>query len=332
MPNNVHDLLFKGAFSRPEHAASILRLLLPPGLVAHLDWSSLALCPGSFVDDALSERFTDLLFSILFGGCPALLYLLFEHESQSDHFMALRLLRYELRIWEAWLKDHPTAKRLPVIIPVVLHHSPKGWTAEVSFEALLDIDPELFEPIAPYVPRFRFILDDISAASDEALRGRAMSALGRLVLWCLRNARTPENLVYGLKGWVDLVREVRRAPNGAAALTMIFRYIFMVNERFGTKELVGLLGQAVGEEGKAEMASVADQLREEGRREGHVDGVAEGLLGGRREILLIQLRARFGELPEAAVARVNAAKLGQLDTWAERVLSGQTLADVIGSD
>jgi hypothetical protein len=242
--------------------------------------------------------------------------------------MALRLLRYELRIWEAWLKDHPSAKRLPVIIPVVLHHSPKGWTAEVSFEALLDCDPELFETIAPYVPRFRFILDDISAASDEALRGRAMSALGRLVLWCLRNARTPENLVWGLKGWVDLVREIRRAPNGAAALKMIFRYIFMVNERFGSKELVGLLAQAVGEEGKAEMASVADQLREEGRR----DGEAEGLLRGQRKILLKLLRARFGELPEAAVARVNAAELGQLDTWAERVLSAQTLADVIGSD
>jgi hypothetical protein len=65
---------------------------------------------------------------------------------------------------------------MPVIIPVVLHHSPKGWTAEVSFEALLDIDPELFETIAPYVPRFRFILDDISATSDEALRVRAISA------------------------------------------------------------------------------------------------------------------------------------------------------------
>jgi hypothetical protein len=29
---------------------------------------------------------------------------------------------------------------------------------------------------------------------------------------------------------------------------------------------------------------------------------------------------------------VNAAAIGQLDTWAERVLSAQTLADVIGSD
>ena len=94
------------------------------------------------------------------------------------------------------------------------------------------------------------------------------------------------------------------------------------------QELVGLLEQAVGEEGKAEMASVADQLREEGRQEGY----AEGFLRGWRKTLLIQLRVRFGELPEAAVARVNAAELEQLDTWAERVLSAQTLADVIGSD
>jgi hypothetical protein len=49
-------------------------------------------------------------------------------------------------------------------------------------------------------------------------------------------------------------------------------------------------------------------------------------------MLLKLLRARFGELPEAAVARVNAAELEQLDTWAERVLYAQTLADVIGSD
>lgn len=63
-----------------------------------------------------------------------------------------------------------------------------------------------------------------------------------------------------------------------------------------------------------------------------MDGVAEGLLRGHRNILLKQLRARFGELPEATVARVNAAELWQLDTWAERVLSAQTLADAIGSD
>jgi hypothetical protein len=56
MPGNVHDLLFRATFSQVEHAASILRLLLPPALVARLNWASLALCPGSFIDEALAGR------------------------------------------------------------------------------------------------------------------------------------------------------------------------------------------------------------------------------------------------------------------------------------
>lgn len=36
MPNNVHDALFKATFSQIEHAASELKLVLPPGLVANL--------------------------------------------------------------------------------------------------------------------------------------------------------------------------------------------------------------------------------------------------------------------------------------------------------
>jgi hypothetical protein len=277
------------------------------------------------VDEALKERHSDILFSAQLAGRPALFYFLTEHQSTVEALLGFRFLRYEVRIWEGWLKDNPNARLIPAIVPVLVHHSETGWTGEVFFEALLDVDPEVLEMIAPYVPRFRFILDDLSAESDETLRGRAMTALGRLALWCLRNARTPAEIVRGIGGWLDLVREVRRAPNGAAALAVIFRYIFLVNERFGVEELMGLLAQAVDEEGKREMASVADQLIERGRREGE----RNGLVQGERNVLLKLLRARFGELPEAAVARVNEADVAQLDVWAERVLSAPTLAKVL---
>src|SRR5688572_2952713 len=201
MPHNAHDLLFRATFSQIEHAASILRLLLPPALVARIDWKTLALCPGSFIDEVLTERFTDLLFSVKLGGRTALAYLVFEHQSGTEPLMGLRMLRYAVKIWDAWLKENPHAKLIPVILPVVLHHSTEGWTAAVAFEALLDVDDELLAVIAPYVPRFQFILDDISAASDEELRGRAMTALGRLVLWCFRHSRTPEEFVHRIGGW-----------------------------------------------------------------------------------------------------------------------------------
>jgi hypothetical protein len=319
MTASPHDSLFKSTFSQIEHAAGLLRTVLPPELARLIDFSTLTVCPGSFIDEALKERHSDLLFAARLGTRRAFFYFLAEHMSTVEALFGLRLLRYEVRIWEAWQKENPGAKRIPAIIPLVLHHSATGWTADVAFEALLDVDPDLFEIIAPYVPRFRFILEDISAESDEALRRRVMSALGRLVLWCLRNARSPEEIVRGLGGWVELVRDVRRAPNGPAALATVFRYIFVVNERFGAEELLGLLTQVVDEEGKREMASVADQLIQQGEHK------------GQRKLLLRQLRARFGELSDAAVAQVNAADAGQLDKWAERVLSAPTLAEVLRS-
>ena len=116
MTGNVHDLLFRSTFSQVEHAASLLKLLLPKALVEHIDWSTLTLCPGSFIDEALTERVTDLLFSVLFAGRPMLLYLLFEHQSTLEERMSFRLLRYEVRIWESFLNDTPAAKRLPAIL------------------------------------------------------------------------------------------------------------------------------------------------------------------------------------------------------------------------
>jgi hypothetical protein len=50
---------------------------------------------------------------------------------------------------------------------------------------------------------------------------------------------------------------------------------------------------------------------------------------GERALLLRQLRARFGELPANAVARVEGAEVALLDRWGERVLSAKTLAEVL---
>jgi hypothetical protein len=324
MPNNVHDALFKATFSQIEHAEGELKLLLPPKLVARIDFKSLTLCPGSFVDQELAERHTDLLFSANIAGRAAFVYVLFEHQSTVDPLMPFRLLRYMVRIWDGYVADHPSARLLPAILPVVLHHSETGWRAGVRFEDLLDVDGEMRAAIAEHVPRFRFLLDDLNRESDEALHTRAMSAFGRLVLWCLKHARASDELVKGLRGWADLLREVRTAPNGAAALATIWRYIFAVNER-RLEELLPLLVAAVGEDGREELMTTAEYLIEQGREE----GLRKGLQEGRRALLLKQLSARFGALPEDAVARVNAADAAKLDLWAERVLTAPTLADVL---
>ena len=58
-----HDALFKGVLGQPEHARGTLRAVVPAVLGEALDWSTLTLCPGSFVDVALAQQHTDLLYS-----------------------------------------------------------------------------------------------------------------------------------------------------------------------------------------------------------------------------------------------------------------------------
>ena len=324
MQPNVHDAFFKEMLSRPEHAASLLQQILPARIVARIRFASLAPCPGSYVDQALKERHSDLLFSVLLEGREALIYVLFEHQSTVDGMMAFRLLRYEVRIWERWLRDNPNARTLPVILPVVLHHSVDGWTGSTAFEDLLDVDAVTLADLTPHVPSFQFLLEDISHESDEALRARAITALARLSLWCLRHAREPWELVDRLGAWVELAREVRRAPHGVAALVLIMRYIFLTNEPGKPEELVARLLAAVGEEGKEEIMTAADQLMERGREQ----GIKQGLELGRREMLLDLLRERFGVLSGAVVARVAAAGLVELQAWSKRVLTAPALDDV----
>jgi len=318
---NPHDALFQTVFSQPEHAAGALQHILPKDIVARIRWSTLTALPGRFVDKALTSRYTDVLFSAMMDGRTVFLYLLFEHQSTDSPLMAFRLLHYEVRIWCQFLDKHPDAQKLPAILPVVLHHSEKGWTSPTAFEDLLDLDAPTLALLRPFLPGFRFALDDVSSARDEDLRARAMTALGRLALFCFRHAREPDALIDNLRDWLGLVAEVRKAPNGAAALAAIFRYILLRNKQRDAEDVVKQLLLVAGEEARSEVMTAGEQLIERGRQ--------EGVVKGQRLIVLKLLRKRFGALPSEAEARVQAAGADQLDAWAERVLTAATLAEVL---
>jgi flagellar biosynthesis/type III secretory pathway protein FliH len=74
----------------------------------------------------------------------------------------------------------------------------------------------------------------------------------------------------------------------------------------------------------------AKRYLSQGRAEGEAKGRAEGEAKGRAELLLKLLTLRFGPLPEAAQVRVQTATGEELELFAERVLSAQTLDQVLG--
>ena len=72
--------------------------------------------------------------------------------------------------------------------------------------------------------------------------------------------------------------------------------------------------------------------RDEGRIEGRDEGLVEGMLLGSAGVLMRQLTKKFGELPEGVRTRVDEAREEELNAWAERVLTADSLEAVFAKE
>lgn len=325
MPDN-HDALFRRTFSQPEHASSLLRTILPPVLAEAIDWATLRQLPGSSVDEDLRSRHADLLFTAELGGQAVLIYLLLEHKSGTDRWTALQLLRYVVRVYDRCLDDNPGVATLPPIVPIVVHHGPQRWTAPRAVLDLIDLAslaPEVRRALAPLQPNLRFLLDDLAAMSESQLEQRRATVLSRLTLLLLQfvrsaEARDPVELV---ARWLGLLRALWDDPAGRHALIALFSYV--ASQLEASRERIMAAAALIHEDAQIMGKTIADQFREEGMAKGKTTGMAE--------LLLRQLRKRFGNLSETTEVQVRTASSENLDTWAERILTAASLDEVLGN-
>lgn len=326
MTRTPHDALFKAVFENPEHARGALQTALTPVLRAAIDWTTLERLPGSFVDQDLVERHTDLLFSASWrGGGEALVHLLFEHQSTPDSEMAYRLLRYEVRIWERWRAEHPDEKRLPAIIPIVLYHGKTAWPVPRTFEALLDVPEDVWPALQEYSIQFTYIVDDLSVIPEKELRDRAMmTALGKLIQVGFQQGPIEDVPVLLLR-WADELRSVVGSQLGLRAVSLLMSYILKVNEYVTSSELEAALERALGDNAKDIMMTAGDKLIEQ--------GVQQGARQRERTLLLLQLRARFGnEVGADTEQRLAAASTQQIEAWAVRLLTAKSLTELFADE
>jgi hypothetical protein len=184
------------------------------------------------------------------------------------------------------------------------------------------------EAVRDFVPDFAFLVDDLSAESDESLRRRSMSAMARLALWCLRHGRESgsdrHDLVPALRRWSDVLLEAVRAPHGLEAMRTVMRYILIVSGPRPPEAFRGLFA-SLGPDTEEAFMNMAEYLRNEGRAE----GLEKGRLEGERRFLLRQLNARFGPVDAASQARIEAATEADLERWAEQLLTAASLEDAL---
>jgi hypothetical protein len=316
-----HDLLARYVFSHPERAAAELRAVLPSRIVEQVDWSTLRCEPVSVVDEGLRETENDFLFSAgLHSGQPALMYILLEHQSRVERFMALRMFRYVGRVLDTWHKSHPRRKLLPAVFSQVLYHGPGGrWTAPQRLEDLFELpqSAEEREQWLRLLPRFEYLLDDLTAEREEALLARKGPPLAKLAFVVLPHGKAA-GLEERLRRWEKLFVEVAER-DGVEAVRVVVQYLVTVASKEGRQALGAVVHSALGSHRAEEtMTTMAEAWMAEGKAE------------GRAEAILQVLTARGVPVSASLRQRILACTdLKTLELWLNRALIAKSASDVI---
>jgi len=147
--------------SEPLLAGTFLREHLPPELVDLLTLESPELLPGSFVDEALAQHHSDLLFRVpLKAGDQALAYILLEHKSSQDCGTPLQLLRYIVRILTRWYAEND---QLPNTGPVPV-------SREALRGALRSLNQRRYEEIMGHFSQEFFAKGEVAGEAKALMR------------------------------------------------------------------------------------------------------------------------------------------------------------------
>jgi predicted transposase/invertase (TIGR01784 family) len=341
-----HDAFFKALLTQPGAAGVFLRERLPANVAALLSADEPVLEPASFIDAALREHHSDLLFRVsTVTGTTAFVYVLVEHKSYPDPLVGFQLLRYLVAIWQRYLTDGGR-RPLPAIVPLVVYHGAERWNVSRDFAALF----EPFESLTPYCPSFCYELSDLGTIADAEL---SRFVLLRSGLMALKHALLR-------RSGVDLEAIVATELSGNDFTLTLLRYILTVYEEVdrptlkrvmtrlqeeGNQDMVSIIAREWLEKGEAQglAQGLAKGMRqgmergiaqglERGLSEGLAKGEAKGLVQGEARILMRILERRFGGISKAVRERIEEADPATLENWADRAVDAATLDDVFAVD
>ena len=271
-----HDRLFRAVFSDPTEAASLLHKALPDTIRHRLDWTTLALVDGTFIDEELRKSQVDLLYEVedTETGEPASVYVLLEHQSTPDPLMRLRLLRYCCRIWETDFRNNPDRHGWRLIVPVVFYQGTRGWRYSTEFsDEFLETNRTL-----PWVPKFAHVLLDQTNLAPEAVTGSVRARIAQLLLMAASGHRPDTSL----RLITDLASLPEAGGEGNLGLFLWYLTATQDRERLDTfKQTMHNHGIDIG----GQLMTYAEELLAEGEARGRAKGeqrakvkIVEGLL------------------------------------------------------
>ncbi|HHB78354.1 MAG TPA: hypothetical protein ENK85_03890, partial [Saprospiraceae bacterium] len=182
---NPHDKYFAAALSYDVIAKGFLKLFLPKEQVDQLDIdNSLQMDSNSYIDKELQGHFTDIAFRCKQKDSDekVVIGVLIEHKSYPDDQVIFQVLRYTQNIWDA---DVRKGKKRQIVIPLVLYHGQKEWEKK----QIRDFFPTKNEHLTQFLPKFDYLLVDLSKFSSTQISNLKIKAMVKNFLMALRFGR-----------------------------------------------------------------------------------------------------------------------------------------------
>ena len=270
-----HDKFFKETLSDIHTAKDFLQNYLPREILAVIDVDTITPQKDSYIEIELTEAFSDLLFRTKINQKEGYIYFLFEHKSYPSKKITLQLLKYILKIWEQKTKEQETDK-LPVIIPLVVYHGRGGWNISPKLSGIIEDYARLPEAITKYIPEYEYILYNISAYSNEEIKG---SVKLRIFLQVLRDIfeQDYEQFLQTLKEAMSAFNRLEKQEKGIEYFETFIRYIMNARNDLELKTVYEIAKEISLERSEIIM-TIAEKLIAEGIEKGIEKGMEKGKL------------------------------------------------------
>jgi predicted transposase/invertase (TIGR01784 family) len=173
--NNIHDKFVRESFSDPDRAAASLRTILPNELSDQLLLDQLLVLKDSYIDNDLSEFFSDLVFEVPVAGDfgeKVDVVLLFEHKSAPDKHVLIQIGYY---MFAHYFKAIKNKEKLKPIVPIIYYQGKRKWNAPQLWN-LFESYPEEIKTYIPPIKHVFVALHSLSDATLLSMRNNLMAA------------------------------------------------------------------------------------------------------------------------------------------------------------
>jgi predicted transposase/invertase (TIGR01784 family) len=298
-----HDKFFKLSLAEPRVVKEFFTEHLPPAVLAKVDLTALKLENRTFIDETYKDTEADIVYSTQVDGVTAYLYLLCEHQSSVDDWIAFRLWGYITRLMETHRTKYPDSS-LPLIYPMVVYTGQEPWDASLDiFSLFQDADLARAWLTTPVQ------LLNIHSIPDDDMRKRQWCGV---VEFALKNKKVRDFQGF-LKTLLPWLRELEQSGDaGSSFIRVVLKYVLNGAEAEDQQVFVTAVREHLSPVLGGTVMTLGELFR----------------LEGQHQMMMVLLKHRFSEIPESYLARVEKADDETLFAWGKKISDGKSLEEV----